>query len=51
MEVSCKLHDPAALPPRKEPLVSIVKEARWAGGADVEQWLREQYLPLLGIKP
>jgi hypothetical protein len=30
MEVSGHLHDPAALPPGKEPLVPIAQEAEWA---------------------
>jgi len=30
MEVSCQLYAPAALPPRKEPLVPIGQEVGWA---------------------
>jgi hypothetical protein len=30
MEVSGQLHEPAALPPEKEPLVPIEYEAGWA---------------------
>jgi hypothetical protein len=37
MEVSGQLHDPAILPPGKQPLVSIVQEAGWA-----PEWKFEQ---------
>jgi hypothetical protein len=32
MELSVELHNPAALPPGKEPPVTIVYEAGWASG-------------------
>jgi hypothetical protein len=34
MEVSIQLHEPVALPPGKEPPVSIGQEAGWAPEAD-----------------
>jgi hypothetical protein len=51
MEVSCKLHAPAALPPEKEPLVPTGQEAEWASEPVWTQWRGEnsQYLP--GLEP
>jgi hypothetical protein len=43
MEVSGQFHDPAALPPRKEPLVPIGYEARWAPELFWTGWLREKF--------
>jgi len=42
MEVSGQFHDPAALPPGNEPLVSIKKEAGWAP-EPVWTWRREKF--------
>jgi hypothetical protein len=43
MEVSGQLHDPAALPPEKEPLVPIGKEAGWAPEPFWTRWWREKF--------
>jgi hypothetical protein len=42
MEASGKPHDPAALPPGKEPPVSIRQEAGWAPDPVWTLWLREK---------
>jgi hypothetical protein len=42
MEVSGQFHAPAALPPGKKPLVSIVKEAGWAPEPVWTRWLGEK---------
>jgi hypothetical protein len=50
MQVNGQIHFPAALPPGKEPLVSIAYEAGWApeSGLDaVEKW---KILPLPEIE-
>jgi hypothetical protein len=43
MEVTGKLHAPAALPPGKEPLVHIGSEARWAPEPVWTRWSREEF--------
>jgi hypothetical protein len=43
MEVSCQIHDPAALPPGKEPLVPIGYEAGWAREPFWTRWWREKF--------
>jgi hypothetical protein len=42
MEVSGELHAPAALPPEKEPPVSIGQEAGWAPKPVWTLWTREK---------
>jgi hypothetical protein len=48
MEVSGHLHAPASLPPRKEPLVPIGKEAGWAPEPFWTRWWREKFPALAG---
>jgi len=45
MEVSGQLHTPAALPLRKDPLLSIGYEAEWALLADLTYYSRELKIP------
>jgi len=44
MEVSGQLHAPAGLPPGREPLVLIVKEAGWAPEPVWTWWWGEKFL-------
>jgi hypothetical protein len=47
MEVSVQLHAPTALPPGKEPLVSIGLEAVWA---PEPLWTRYQLIIFIKVK-
>jgi len=48
MEVNGQLHDPAALPPGKEPLVPTGWEAGWAPEPVCTRWRAEKF-PALDI--
>jgi hypothetical protein len=48
MDVSGQLQVQAALPPKKEPPVSIGLEARWAAQSVSRLWRREKSLALAG---
>jgi hypothetical protein len=43
MDVSGQLHDPAALPPGKDPLVPTGQEAGWAPEPFWTRWFREKF--------
>jgi hypothetical protein len=51
MEVSGQIHDPATLPPRKEPLVPIGWEAGWVLEPVWTRWWREKFPASAGLEP
>jgi hypothetical protein len=51
MEMSGQLHDPAALPPRKEPQVPIGEKTEWATEHVWTLWRREETYPCRELEP